>query len=173
MVSPIDPVPSPHRDEAAPEAIDWEVSRLTEAERRRFAEACERGYLVTEQGDTGGALGSVWSVWCRATRRASVTVFRYRGVDQPARASTRWQFLALAGIELSLVPAGCRLTPAGIAAIGSALAEAGVGADQPWSMAPTRVSVGRVPVDVDERLARLLVKIDADHGLTEPDPTAG
>lgn len=173
MVSPISPAPPSTRDEAAPGKPDWDPNTLTDAGRRRFVEACERGYLVTEQGDTGGALGSVWSAWCRATRRASVTVFRYRGVDQPARASTRWQFLALAGIELSLVPAGCRLTPMGIEEVGRALAEAGVGADQPWSMAPTRVSVGRIPIGVDERLARLLIKIGADHGLTEPDPTAG
>jgi hypothetical protein len=173
VVSPINPVPSSPRDEAMPETPGWEVGRLTEAGRRRFAEACARGYLVTEQGDADGALGAVWSAWCRATRRASVTVFRYRGVNQPARSSVRWQFLALAGIELSLVPAGRRLTPAGIATVADAFAEAGIGSDQPWSMAPQRVSVGRVPVEDDERLARMLVRIGRCPSCAEPELPAG
>jgi hypothetical protein len=147
-----------------------EPDRLTPSGRHRFVQACEQGYLLTRRGEDHGPIDAVWANWCAAAHLARVTVFRYRGVDQPARQAVRWCFLDLAAVELTLLACGRRLSPSGIAAVGRAFADAGLAAELPWSLAPQRVSIGRVPVGADEVLAQALVRIGATPPFTVPEP---
>jgi predicted alpha/beta hydrolase len=160
----------PESPEPSPELPVDQTGRLTPSGRHRLAQAREQGYLLTQQGEDLGPIDAVWAAWCAAARQARVTVFRYRGVDQPARQAVRWCFLDLAAVELTLLACGRRLSPAGIAAVGRALEGSGLAAELPWSMAPQRVSIGRVPVGADEVLARALVRIGATALLTVPEP---
>jgi hypothetical protein len=104
---------------------------------------------------------------------ARVTAYRYRGVDQAARMVAKWAFLELAAVELAILTTGRCRSPTGIAAVGQVFAEAGVTADHPWTLAPHRVGIGRVPVGVDEQPARALVRIGTTPGLTIQEPVIG
>jgi hypothetical protein len=147
-----------------------DAAGLTAAGRRRLAEARASGYLLTVQGEDNGRIDAAWTAWCIAHLGVRVTVHRYRGVDHPAWSELTTSFVDLAGVQLVIVAPGACLAPRGISAVGQAFADAGIGGDQAWTLAPRRVSIGRVPVGIDERLARALLRIGRARGCTCPAP---